>query len=357
MMMVTCRWVQDRLLIYLAGELDSRLAVKVVRHLERCGRCTRVAEELAEAQEMVEGALRTGSIIVAPPTLDERVMAAVRLRRQQQPQIRSRPAKRLAGKVGASCTMAAALLGIGFVLGRAYNENVPAIAIPSNSTNSSPIAAPEVQQQQHSHGLVEQQQHGSGKAIIQPPALRIALVGADHRKLLAGETHAEITGADPARVTRAMSDRFPFAIAAADMGSAGARLLGGRSCRLQGLPAALFLYEWQGRRVSLFQMDARRIALPRLREEVFDGECFLIGEQDGLSYALWCTGRTNHVLVAQASPQELLRLASVAAVGTRVRVPTAGALFSAPASSAAVPAGSAGGVRFVEDGAAGKASS
>src|SRR5579862_3794184 len=71
-----CARVQDRLLLYLAGELSTRERASVMRHLETCANCSALAEALAETQEHVDAGLSLDA--GAPAALDARVMDAVR---------------------------------------------------------------------------------------------------------------------------------------------------------------------------------------------------------------------------------------------------------------------------------------
>src|SRR5438270_5445967 len=73
---MNCAWVQERLLLYQAGELGSEQRDAVARHLERCPRCAAMAEALIETGEQLETALPTA--VEAPASLDARVMDAVR---------------------------------------------------------------------------------------------------------------------------------------------------------------------------------------------------------------------------------------------------------------------------------------
>lgn len=279
--MVTCRWVQDRLLLYLAGEIDPRLAAKLCRHLERCGRCTRVAEELAETQEVLGNALEQA--IATPATLHERVMDALRALPAPAPGLsvptRSFSTARWGWPAFASAGLC--LLAAGFLLGR------------EQALNNHPPATP---------------------AVRSPaaPILSLALLAADHEKPLQVAQPDQVVGSDPWQVAHALAPRVAFPVTAVDLRNADARLLGGQAQRVQGVPVAFQRYDWRGERVSLFQMDGRKIALPGLRETTFDGHCFLIGEREGLGYVLWCKGTTNFVLVARATPEQLLRLASAA---------------------------------------------
>src|SRR5205814_8372910 len=71
-----CAWIQERLLLYLEGELRGWQAAQVQRHLERCDRCAEHAAMLAAAESQAEAALRVDH--EAPAALDARVMEAVR---------------------------------------------------------------------------------------------------------------------------------------------------------------------------------------------------------------------------------------------------------------------------------------
>src|SRR5260370_40876888 len=73
---MNCAWVKERLLLYLAGELEPGQTARLVRHLERCTPCHTMMESLAETAGRVEAALPT--TIEPPATLDARVMEIVR---------------------------------------------------------------------------------------------------------------------------------------------------------------------------------------------------------------------------------------------------------------------------------------
>src|SRR5579862_4551912 len=71
-----CARVQERLALYLAGELTPRENARLIHHQARCAACAALAEDLAATQERVEAVLRAE--VEAPATLDARVMAAIR---------------------------------------------------------------------------------------------------------------------------------------------------------------------------------------------------------------------------------------------------------------------------------------
>lgn len=244
--MVTCRWVVDRLAIYLAGELDPKLADKITAHLVRCGRCSRVAEELGQTNAQLQDAFQEP--ISVPSTLDSRVMAVVSKLPQPQPA----PTPSRFG-LPIKLAFAAGLVLAGFGLGRVQWTTRPEIDIT---------------------------------AFTQ-----------DHR---ASETAANPLGAPLTNPSFVVYKPEP----------AGAELCREQGCHIQNQPVVHLSYQWEGQTISLFELDARKIDLPRLRQQVFDGHCLMVGERGGYSFALWCTGTTHCILMARTTPEKLLPLAS-----------------------------------------------
>lgn len=272
-----CHWVQERLLIYLAGEMDAREAAKLCRHLEKCAHCTTMAEALAETQETVEGVLRPP--VATPPMLHARVMDAVEA---LPPRARcfSWPAfwPAFAGRQRLALASAAlCFLVVGFLLGHGWIGR-----------GQTPVAQ---------------------QRVLATPAL--ARLASDHRQPLPADPHPALSAAaDPSDVARAMTPRVAFPVRPVDLSREGARLLGAHKTVVQNVPVAVLSYEWQGRRLSLFQTDHRRLTVAGLHEMMQQGECYLLGKRNGLGYIIWCSGDTDMVLMAEASPEQLLRLAS-----------------------------------------------
>lgn len=271
-----CARLQGRILLYLAGELEPREAARLRLHLECCSRCAAAAAQLAETQELVEGALQT--TVRAPATLEARVMAAAR----REP-ARRRPwaTAALPGSWRqwlAAVAAALSLLVGGFWAGLMHGQPSP---VP-------------------------------GLAHLDRPALALARLGEDHLEYLANPQPAQVPGPDPREVSRRMTLLVKFPVAAVDLQPEGARLLGGRKCQLQGVWVAFLLYDWKGERVSLYQIDERKITLPALRSTTFRGRTFRVGGADGLTYVSWRSGVMNFVMVSGAAPERLLRLAGCA---------------------------------------------
>jgi anti-sigma factor RsiW len=252
--MITCHWVADRLAIYLAGELDARLAAKIAAHLVRCKRCTLLAEQLTEANNQVQTLFQEP--IIVPPTLDSRVMQAVRalpapLAPAHVPSRSWQP--RWALPIGA-IGLAAACGFCGFCVGR-MPAHLPEMDITALTKN---------------HRVVEASMLGPIETV--QTSLKFPLYQ-------------------------------PKPVNACD-------LQGGSYCKVQGMPAAHLSYNWQGQAVSLFEMDASKVSPPALQPKVRNDHYVTVGERDGYAYALWCSGKTQCVLVSRTTPQNLLTLAS-----------------------------------------------
>jgi len=142
--------------------------------------------------------------------------------------------------------------------------------------------------------------------------LSLSLLGQDHRKYLANPQPAEIPGPDARAVALGLTPLLSFPVAEVDLQSGGARLLGGRKCQAHGVPIAFLLYDWQGERVSLYQIDGRKLSLPPLKEVICRGRRFRVGEADGLSHIAWQSGAMQFVMVSGARPEQLLPLACIA---------------------------------------------
>jgi anti-sigma factor RsiW len=269
-----CARVQERLLLYLAQELEPREAAQLSSHLESCERCSTAAAEMAETLEQLDDTLRT--TVRAPLSLNAHVMAAVRRRpaRRRWPVIP--PAWRWRRSL-IPASVALCLLISGYLIG---NWHATRNRLPR-------------------HGV----------SATHRPTLPLALLGEDHLEYLANPQPAQVPGPDPRDVSRRMTQLLRYPVAVVDLQPDGARLLGGRKCQLRGVPTAFLLYDWKGERVSLYQIDERKLGLPSLREVLFHGRRFQVGEVDGLTYVTWRSGAMEFVMVSGTKSARLLHLA------------------------------------------------
>jgi anti-sigma factor (TIGR02949 family) len=271
---MSCAWARDRLLLYRAGELAPRDADELRRHLEHCSRCAAEAEALAETEDLMARVLRATAS--APATLDARVMAIIRREAHSERRGRNWGIVRWPRRLVAWSAALLLLLG-GYLAGQWHAGRKPA--------------------------------PGAGVARLERPVLALALLGDDHLKYLANPQPAEVLGPDAREVSLGLMPLLNFPVAVIDLQPEGARLLGGRKCEVHGVPVAFLLYDWQGERVSLYQIDGRKLALPPLREVTFHGRGFQVGEGNGLSYVAWRAGAMHFIMVSGAKPERLLPLA------------------------------------------------
>lgn len=299
---MNCARIEQQLLLYLENELPPAEWQRVNLHLERCDRCAAEMEALLQTQEVVDGTLRVAAS--APPALDGRVMAAVRELPVRHGRWIALPSsfgarwRKPTRTVLRTATAAAVLIlaAGGFLAGRWHTErnyDPPAAGAPPVARDPRKVSPAA----------------DRDRAL---PELALAALGDDHRKYLADPQPAQVRGPDPQVVSRGLTPALKFPVAAVDLRPEGARLLGGRKCRVQGVPIAFLLYDWGGERVSLYQVDGRRLALPPLREVSAAGRWFRVGAEDGLSYVAWSAGHMNFVMVSGAEPERLIPLAKCA---------------------------------------------
>src|SRR5260370_22981392 len=84
------------------------------------------------------------------------------------------------------------------------------------------------------------------------------------------------------------------------------RRVGGRPVGGYGVMVAALHYDWEGLRVSLFQVGARTLSPPALRRVLFRSDSFLVKQVGDLACVAWSFGRTSCVLVAESVPAHLL---------------------------------------------------
>jgi anti-sigma factor RsiW len=263
-----CARVQDRLLVYLSGELSPPQAAGVAHHLEHCAACAALAETLAETAEQVDGSLAT--TIEPPASLDQQVMETIRrlpaprrpwfavLHHEGWPQ-------RLAVAGAALCLLIAVFFAGSW-----------------NATRNRTVAVAPV------------------------PVLDLARLGEAHRELLAAPASAEIKVSAPQELAHTLAPLVPFTVGVVDLRSEGLRLVGGSQSSVNGIRVAILHYEWEGERVSLFQMDGRELAPASLRQVVVGSDSYFVKKADGLTYVAWSLGRTNCVIVTHAMPMHIL---------------------------------------------------
>lgn len=262
-----CGTVQERLLLYLAGELEGRERDQILRHLERCTVCTAHADLLSETREQVDAVLNTE--MTAPPTLEARVMSAVRaLPPPRKPWHMLIPTAPRPLRMVVLSGAALILLGIGLFAGmrlNAFRSGETAARLDLTLLNA---------------------------AHLHPPLL-------------------EAFSSPAPQIAEALTPRVGFPVQPVDLRPEGAGIIGAGKTVIQGMRVALIRYQWQGEgeksdQISLFQMDARRLAPPALPQTEQRTESYVAGRMAGFNYVAWRSGRTNNVLIARVMPMHLL---------------------------------------------------
>jgi len=257
-----CVRVQERLVLYLAGELTPRENSRLIGHIERCAACAALAEDLAATQERVESAWRTD--VEPPATLDARVMAAVRALPPRQPSALARLPHWILQPRYAVAGALACLLLIGLLVWRSRSA----------------------------------------------PSLELAQLGQEHTRLLEAASISEVRESDPQRLDQQLSSQVRFPVRAVSLVQEGATLQGGSRTTVDSVPMVALHYEWQGHRISIFQMDGtQRPPAPLLRMR-HDPDSYYVRKTGDLAYVAWHSGKIDCVMVAQAVPMhELFHLA------------------------------------------------
>jgi anti-sigma factor RsiW len=273
--MITCNWVQNRILMYLESELADAEAQRVGRHLEKCSRCSRTMEYLLGAQDRLEAALPTR--VSAPSTLHRRVMS--RIEEPVAAERISRPQARQAGPRPPAWALAlslAVLLAVG-----------GAVSL-WNPRNPSPQLA----------------------AMEEIPLLPTMALRADYARFAADAV--QIPGAEPAIVADDLARQLGRSIAAIDLRPIGGRLQGGRETDVAGVRSGALVYDWQGSTLMLYQIESSKFRLPALEEIPFGEDCFLVASEPDCTLVIWCEGDSHFVIAGNVSPESLLTVAIAA---------------------------------------------
>jgi anti-sigma factor RsiW len=255
-----CAWVQERLLLYLARELGAQEAEQIRAHLQKCAVCAGQAEEFTKLQESVDSVLQTQA--EAPARLEARVMEAVR----------ALPAPRSS-----------------WLVRLFLPERRPRLVLAAGALSLLLMV---------------------GLAVLRfqyyETALPLDMVLLSEAHSVTGQRPPQVPGSVPEELAQALSGRVQFPIAVADLHKEGAKLLGGSRTVVQGAPVAQLQYEYQGERISLFEMDAAKLAPPLPKSASFPSDSYFVAKREGVAYVAWRNGKTNCVMVARSVPMHLL---------------------------------------------------
>lgn len=269
-----CSAYEDQLALCLAGELNGRAALRLVKHLDRCSGCSALVDHLAETQQTVQAALRTEA--KAPETLNARVMEAIAgttPRRRCWPTVAAAAPRRWRLAMALS---ACALALAAYSAGHFGASRKPAGSPPMTASSR--------------------------------PMLDLATLTADYGHG-ASPSGAAVLNSDAKTLARALAPKVGETVRVANLSGRGLRLIGGSPALTQGAASALVHYDMNGQRVSIFQVDGMKLAPPATDSPKMTGHCYLVGTVDTVSYVFWCSGQTNYVMLARVEPERLFQLA------------------------------------------------
>lgn len=256
-----CRAARALVLPFLSGELASENRAQMSAHLEQCARCADYAASLESTSEAIDFALVSEAR--APVTLDARVMATIRrtpTRGLAWPQFEAPWAR--ARQLRLAVAVASALV-IGFAGGHSWRAPQPdnvatlAAALPPDELAAS--------YRLMKNGVMTR---GTSEARVAAQLRAIAPEGADAN------------------------------IALVALHNPDAKLVGGCWMNIGGHFVPSFCYEWNGKRVSIFQAPCQT------REAGM-----LSVQRDEVSTVSWKHGDKTFALVTEAAPEKSLQLA------------------------------------------------
>ncbi len=134
----------------------------------------------------------------------------------------------------------------------------------------------------------------------------VAALTEDHLLYDSNPSPAEFASPDPLAVAHWFAGKVDFAVSLPPL--AGGELLGGRLCTLTDRRVALWIYERDGTRLSLFQLPAGGLPLGRMRSMTAGGRRYLCAHRKGLSVLAWTERDVLFALVSALPEDDMLRL-------------------------------------------------
>ncbi len=140
-------------------------------------------------------------------------------------------------------------------------------------------------------------------------ALNVRSMIQDHQEFVEDPGRVTVRSADARQVAARLTPQLGFTVAPVDLSLAGANLLGGRRCSLDGQPIAFFMYQAQGKPVSVYELRAPRCRLPGMAAETREGRRFLRGTDGRCNVEAWRAGDRVYAIVSVLPADRLLEMA------------------------------------------------
>lgn len=264
---MTCQELIRSIDAFLDDELSVMETLKVQGHLAFCGRCRMVVESEAKLRALVKTeALQER----APAHLRERILRAI----EEEPtgkgrQRRASSLRRLAPLFGLLAGAAVAGLLLTF-----------------------PLQSPR-----------------------EGPSLIAEVVG-QHLTISRGETALEITSQDPSQIASWFQTRRGFPVKLPPLARPGERLIGARLSSIANVKAAQLIYEWAGRKTSLFIFErGHSMKAPADLVREVEGVKFSIARLQGHSMVWWEDQEVYYAVTSDADVDDLLEFGLICVKG------------------------------------------
>jgi len=267
---MTCFEVREYLFAFLDGELDAPLSIELQRHLEHCPECAREAEIERSIRRQLGAALHPHDA-AAPQVALARVMAQIR-----SSQSRARRS------VWRRFPMGVRLLGLAAA--------VLVIALGS--------------------WFASRDAHGP------EPSQQLAdLLVADFEHFLEAGKSLQLNSSDPREASAWLLERTQVAATLPAMRRDRCKLVGARSCKVSGRPAACAFYEIEGQPASLVAMNGSDADLRAMQAVTANGRTHWVDRCRGHTVVACVADGIVRAAVGRMSEQELLSLLDMAHEG------------------------------------------
>lgn len=288
--------VAERLTDYLLGEVTVQERDAIRAHLVICRDCAAEEAALRRSITHVEDALRSDRR--APEDFTERVMRWIGADQHSasgkitQPSVKQDPLPQF-GTARRSWKWAIALtislLGtMAFQRELAWRDHPAGQHAPPGTPMS---ATP----------------RGTSPAAV---TLTLPAMLAVYREVSRSPAVSEVGTTDPAGIAAALTPRVGFRVAPVDLAAQGAPTRGARVSRLLGRPVAVSVLMFQGRLLTLYQMQSRGVSLPAMPVMNAVGKRLLCGRAQDCHLVAWRSGGRLFVLAGNVSDRQLVMLAS-----------------------------------------------
>jgi anti-sigma factor RsiW len=261
---MNCRELREYLFAFLDSELDAALSMEVQRHLEQCPECAREAEIERAIRRQLANALHESNkeqTQASDQQLDE---VFSRVASGDKPRLKSAPLRWR----WVSALSAAAVIGLVVVVGFLWR----------------------------------------GTGAVHHPSQFVDLLIADFEHFQAKGRPLQIASSDPTVVSNWVAEQTAFNITLPALGEAHGKLLGARKCTIDGKPAALAAYDFNGALASLVVMPGTYPDIDSMERIEQDGHTHWVDRCKGHTVLACKRGALVYAAVSTLPEDRLLAL-------------------------------------------------